>query len=338
MRCGVHQKFHRARIRVARFLGEAHGGFAHGAPQFRRHDGRRRFLDYFLVPPLDGTFALAQMHDVAMRIAEDLNFNVARPVDVLFEIKARVAKRVERFRSGIAPRANHLRIRRDHAHAFPASARHRLEQDRISKLASYSCCVAQIFDWILGPGNHGHSSPGGKLAGGGFRSQALHRFGRWPDERDVVCGASPREFRILGEESIPGMQRVASGAARGLHHLVDAQIAFARGSGAYPVRFIGEANMQRGAVRVAKNGGGGNAHLAASSRDPHGDFPAIGDENFAEHFFQTSNSEQDSSTAGKRDVRLRQALEFRGHGKFFGPDNHLLLYDAGRRKCCLWPG
>jgi hypothetical protein len=42
--------------------------------------------------------------------------------------------------------------------------------------------------------------------------------------------------------------------------------------------------MQRRAVRVAKDSGGGNAHLAAGSRDPDGDFPAIGDENFAEHF------------------------------------------------------
>ena len=286
----VHKKFHCAGIRVARFLCEAHGGFAHGAPQFRRHDGRRRFLDYFLVPPLDGTFALAQMHDVAVRVAENLNFNVARPVDVLFEIKARVAERVQRFRSGVAPRAGHLRIRRDQAHAFPASARHRFQQHGIAKLARDFSCVAQIFDWILGPGNHGHAGPGGKLAGGGFRSQALHRFGGRADEGDVVCGASPREFGIFGEESIPGMQRVTPGAARGFHQLVDAQIAFARGSGAYPVGFIGEANMQRGAVRVAKNGGGSDAHLAASSRDPHGDFPAIGDEDFFEHAKSLSRS------------------------------------------------
>jgi hypothetical protein len=41
--------------------------------------------------------------------------------------------------------------------------------------------------------------------------------------------------------------------------------------------------MQRSAVRLAKNGGRSNAHLAAGARDPYGDFPAIGDEDFLEH-------------------------------------------------------
>jgi hypothetical protein len=227
---------------------------------------------------------------VTVRVAEDLNFNVPWPVHVLFEIKARVAERVQRFRSGIAPRAGHLRIRRDQAHAFPASARHRFEQDRKAKLSRDLPRVTQIFDWILGSGNHGYASAGGKLAGGGFRSQALHRFRRRADEGDVVCGARAREFGIFGEESISGMQRVTTGAARGFHHVVDAQITFARGRRAYPVGFIGQADMQSGAVRVAKNGGGGNAHLAASSRDPHGDFPAIGDEDFLEHAKSLSRS------------------------------------------------
>ena len=127
--------------------------------------------------------------------------------------------------------------------------------------------------------------------------------GRVRDEGGLCADLAP-EFGIFREESIPGMQRVAACAARNFHQFVNPKITFSRGSGAYPVHFIGQADMQRRAVRVTKNGGGGDAHLAASSRDPHGDFPAIGDEDFAEHlFFQTSNSEQDSSTAGKRDVR-----------------------------------
>jgi hypothetical protein len=79
------------------------------------------------------------------------------------------------------------------------------------------------------------------------------------------------------------MQRVAAGAPRDLHQLVNAKVAFAGRSGAGTVRIIGEANMQRGAVCVAENSGGSYSHLAASSRDAHGDFPAIGDEDFLEH-------------------------------------------------------
>ena len=79
------------------------------------------------------------------------------------------------------------------------------------------------------------------------------------------------------------MQRVAAGAARDVHHLVDAEIALARGRGADRVRFVGQADVQRGAVGVAIDGDGNNAHLAAGSRDPDGDFAAIGDEDLLEH-------------------------------------------------------
>ena len=85
---GIHQKLDRPRVRVARFARQFHGGFAHGAAQFGRHDRGRRFLDDFLVPALDRAFALAEIHDVAVRVAEYLNFDVARPLEIPFEIDA----------------------------------------------------------------------------------------------------------------------------------------------------------------------------------------------------------------------------------------------------------
>ena len=177
----------------------------------------------------------------------------------------------------------HFRFRGDQAHAFPASARHRFQQHGIAELFRNAARIRRIFDGLLRAGNHGHAGARGELARGCFRSQALHRFGRRADERDVVRRAGPREFGIFGEESVSGMQRVAPGAARDFHQLVDAKITFARGSRADRVRFVGEADVQRGAVRVAENGDGSDAHFAAGPRDAHGDFSAIGDEDFLEH-------------------------------------------------------
>ena len=42
---------------------------------------RRRFFDHFLVTALRGTIALAECDDIAVAIAEDLDFNMARPGD-----------------------------------------------------------------------------------------------------------------------------------------------------------------------------------------------------------------------------------------------------------------
>src|SRR3989304_1226529 len=55
------------------------------------------------------------------------------------------------------------------------------------------------------------------------------------------------------------------------------------GSGADGVGFVGETNVERSAVGVAVNGNRGDAQLAAGAQEADGDFPAIGDEDFAEH-------------------------------------------------------
>ena len=55
----VDEKFDGARIDVASGAGETHGGIAHLFAEIGRHDGRRSFLDHFLMAALDRAFALA---------------------------------------------------------------------------------------------------------------------------------------------------------------------------------------------------------------------------------------------------------------------------------------
>src|SRR5712691_4514384 len=79
------------------------------------------------------------------------------------------------------------------------------------------------------------------------------------------------------------MQRVAPGKARHIHQLVYTKITLARWRGANWVGFIGQTNMQRGAVKIAIDRDGTDAHLAAGPQDADRDFPAIGDQNLLEH-------------------------------------------------------
>src|SRR5438309_9030912 len=48
-------------------------------------EGARRLLDDLLVTALDRAFALAEMDDVAVRVAEQLDLDMARLFDVFFE-------------------------------------------------------------------------------------------------------------------------------------------------------------------------------------------------------------------------------------------------------------
>jgi hypothetical protein len=61
---------------VAEGAGEGEGGLAH-RPAGRVDDRRGRLLDDLLVAALDGALALAEVHEVAVAVAEDLDLDVA---------------------------------------------------------------------------------------------------------------------------------------------------------------------------------------------------------------------------------------------------------------------
>ena len=59
---------------------------------FRVHDGGGRFLQHFLMAALERAFALAEMHHVAVIVAEHLKFDVARALDQLFHVHVGAAE------------------------------------------------------------------------------------------------------------------------------------------------------------------------------------------------------------------------------------------------------
>ena len=93
----VDDEFDRARAFVFHGLGQRHGLRAHGGARLLVEEGRRRFFDHLLMAALDRAFALAQMDDVAVLVAQHLDFDVARLGDVFFDEQAVVAERGLRF-------------------------------------------------------------------------------------------------------------------------------------------------------------------------------------------------------------------------------------------------
>ena len=105
-------------------------GLRHPLPQLVAVARRRRLLDDLLVPPLDRAVALEEVDDVAARVAEDLELDVPRLLDVALEEQAIVAERLHR----LAPRRLDLRLQfaggADDLHPLPAAARARLHEQR----------------------------------------------------------------------------------------------------------------------------------------------------------------------------------------------------------------
>jgi hypothetical protein len=61
------------------------------------HSGRRRFLDHLLVAALERAVALEQVDDIAVAVAEHLDLDMARPLDIFLDQHPVVAER----RSGL---------------------------------------------------------------------------------------------------------------------------------------------------------------------------------------------------------------------------------------------
>ncbi len=105
-------------------------GFAHLRAQLGRHERRGRFLEHFLVAPLRRAFALVEMHDVAVRVAEHLELDVARALDVAFEQHAIATECVLRFAAAaVEIRGEFARGAHD-AHALAAAAVRGLDHQR----------------------------------------------------------------------------------------------------------------------------------------------------------------------------------------------------------------
>src|SRR6266498_3028243 len=75
---GPKNKLDRARVRVTDCAANLDSRGAHLPPQFFIHRRRRSLLDDLLMAALQRTIALEEMNQIAARVAQDLNLDVAR--------------------------------------------------------------------------------------------------------------------------------------------------------------------------------------------------------------------------------------------------------------------
>ena len=122
---------------VADGLRRADGDGADRCAQVRRHAGRGRFLDHFLVAALERAIALAEMNDVAVCVGEHLDLDVAGLGDVALDQHVRIAE----ARLSLALRAfqGGFEIVRplDAAHALATAPCARLDQNGIADLRGF---------------------------------------------------------------------------------------------------------------------------------------------------------------------------------------------------------
>ena len=180
---------------------------AHPRAQLGIERGGGRLLEHLLVAPLDRAVALAECDDVAVLVGEQLDLDVARPLEEALAEDGVVAER----RGRLAPRRRERLVellRRAHdAHAAPAAARRRLHEQREA-------------DLLRRPARQdGDAGRARRLLRGELVAAGSQRRRRRPDPRQSRAEHRLGELGALGEEAVAGMDGVGAGFSRGANVL-----------------------------------------------------------------------------------------------------------------------
>ncbi|GAB1413220.1 hypothetical protein MASR1M97_19560 [Candidatus Desulfobacillus denitrificans] len=289
------QEFDGAGADVADRLRRPHRRLAHAGAEFGADCRRGRLLDDFLVAALDGTVALAEMDDVALRVGEDLDLDVARRRQRVFEDQLARAEGRLRLGARRGERRRQVGEVRDAAHAAPAAAGRRLDHQRQADLLRLPDQRGVGLVGAVVAGNAGHAGLAHAALGLGLVAHQADRLGRRADEDEAGLRAGLGEGGVLGEEAVAGMHGLGAGGLGGGDDPLDVEVGLARRRGADLDGFVGEARMQGVAVGGRDDGHRAQPARAAAADDAAGDLAAVGYKDFSEHqrtSFDTESTEK----------------------------------------------
>ncbi|MCY1213453.1 hypothetical protein D9M72_252340 [compost metagenome] len=281
----IQQEFHGAGTDVADGLGGAHGGFTHGAAQFRRQAGGGRFFDDFLVAALDGAVALVEVQAVAVAVGEHLDFHVARLEDVLLHQHARVAEGGLGFALGGGQGLGQFAFALYHLHALAATTCGGFQQHRVADALGGGAEGFQVLGFAVVAGHQRYAGGFHQGLGGGLAAHGVDGGGRRAEEDQAGIGNGAGEAGVLREEAIAGVDGLGAAGLGGGDQLVHQQVAFCRLGAAEVHGDIGFAHMAGVAVDGAMHGHSTDTEGLGGAHDAAGDFTAVGDQQGGDHCY-----------------------------------------------------
>jgi hypothetical protein len=220
---------------------------------------------------------------VAGGVTEDLHLDVPGVAQVALDQQRVVAEGAARLTPGPGDLLGQVGGVAHHPHALAAAAGAGLEQHREADLDRGPGDRVVVHARLGAAGDDRHTRGGDGLLGADLVAHRLDRGDRWPDEDDPGLLAGPGEVDVLGQEAVAGVHGLRAGAAGGVQHPVDRQVALRGRRGADRDGDVGEPGVQRAGVGVAVHGDRADAQRAERADDPDGDLAAVGDQDGVEH-------------------------------------------------------
>ena len=198
----VDDELHRAGRVITDGARQRHRLLAHGAAHLGRQEQARRLLDHLLVAALDGALALAQVHDVALPVAEHLDFDVPRAGDVFLDEHPVVAEAGTRLGGRGAKALGHFLAPVHHPHALAAAAGGGLDHDREADVLGDAHRLVGCVDDADVAGHGADAGCDGQFLGLDLVAHGAHGALRRADEHHARLFQPAGELGVLGQEAV----------------------------------------------------------------------------------------------------------------------------------------
>ena len=210
-----------------------------------------------------------------MGIGQDLNLDVARAIDELLEVDARVLERGLGLVASRLQCAGEVGLVAAHSHPLAAPSRGRLDQDGVADRTGKAQRLGIAGNGSLGPGHAGHLGRGGDLLGLGLQAHLADRLVGRPDELEVAAPADLGELGVLAQEAVAGVNRLDVGHLGSRDDPGNVQITVGAGGLADADGAIGKLQVGRVAVGLGIDRDDLDAQLLAGANHSQRDFTAV---------------------------------------------------------------
>src|SRR5262245_61084865 len=147
---------------------------------------------------LQGAIALAEMNGPALAVAQHLNFDMPRALEIFFDIHGVIAKCGFGLRARRREREWKLAWVAGNLHPAAAAARGRLDENRVADAVRDAGRFLVRTDAALRAGHYRNAEPPGGAFGLDLVAHQADMFGLRPNELHAVLGENFSEPGVLG--------------------------------------------------------------------------------------------------------------------------------------------
>jgi hypothetical protein len=223
------------------------------------------------------------MQHLAMGISQDLKLDVPRALDVLFDVDGAIPKSFLRLATCNVVFLGKGYIVVGNAHAAPAAASNRLNDNRITNFSRDLHRFGLGLNWPVGSRNDRNAGLLHGVLSNRLITHHLDGSRLGANELDITRLALLGKLGVFRKKTVAWMDRIYVGDLGRADNPIGPEVAFGALVSTDADRLIRELDVQRLNVCLGVNRQRLDAHLAASSHDAKSDFAAVGDEDFLDH-------------------------------------------------------